>query len=216
MSKYTTNILVFIAGATVGSVATWYYMKKKYEEVEEYYEEEDISTDEEEEDISTDEEEENTSTDEKENDAEIKPQEASKLNVKKTNIFDYANKIKNENYSSYSNTESDSIVDEVNDEKLIMSDEAPYVITPEEFGEKDGYETITLLYYYNNDIVTDDNDEPVEDLEFTIGPSALDRFGEYEDDSVFVRNDKLKADFEILLDNRDYEDVQAHKPYLFK
>lgn len=33
-------------------------------------------------------------------------------------------------------------------------------------------------------------------------------------DSVFVRNDRLKADYEILADPRSYADVLREKPYL--
>ena len=32
----------------------------------------------------------------------------------------------------------------------------------------------------------------------------------YEDDSVFVRNDVMKCDYEILLDHRNYKDVASH------
>lgn len=40
-----------------------------------------------------------------------------------------------------------------------------------------------------------------------IGDDALGHFGEYEDDSVFVRNDEEQTDYEILLDGRNYHDV---------
>ncbi len=46
----------------------------------------------------------------------------------------------------------------------------------------------------------------VDDIEETVGIDSLTHFGEYEDDSVFVRNDERKCDYEILLDHRDYED----------
>ena len=46
----------------------------------------------------------------------------------------------------------------------------------------------------------------VDDIEETVGIDSLTHFGEYEDDSVFVRNDERKCDYEILLDDRDYED----------
>ena len=48
----------------------------------------------------------------------------------------------------------------------------------------------------------------------TIGKDSLTHFGEYEDDSVFVRNDRLKADYEILMDQRTYAEVLQEKPYL--
>ena len=81
----------------------------------------------------------------------------------------------------------------------------PYVIAPEEFGEMDGYNTISLTYYADN-VLADDIDELVEDVDETVGLDSLNHFGEYEDDSVFVRNDRLRSDYEILRDNRTYED----------
>lgn len=90
----------------------------------------------------------------------------------------------------------------------------PYVIAPEDFGELDGYDVISLIYY-DDDVLCDDQDELVEDVEATVGESSLTHFGEYEDDSVFVRNDTLKCDFEILRSARKYYgDVYESKPYL--
>lgn len=80
----------------------------------------------------------------------------------------------------------------------------PYVIPPDEFGEVEGYETISLTYY-SNYILADENDEIVEDVENTVGSESLSHFGEYEDDSVFVRNDMRKCDYEILLDLSPYK-----------
>lgn len=84
----------------------------------------------------------------------------------------------------------------------------PYVIPPEELGES-GYEVESLTYYADgvleNDLgkVFDDAD-----IEGTVGIESLTHFGEYEDDSVFVRNDKLKTDYEILADVRRYADIE--------
>ncbi len=89
--------------------------------------------------------------------------------------------------------------------------ERPYVIKPEEFGEFGEYETISLTYYADQ-VLADDGDELVEDVEDTVGFESLGHFGEYEDDSVFVRNDRLKCDYEILLDSRNYADVRKAMP----
>ena len=45
------------------------------------------------------------------------------------------------------------------------------------------------------------------DVENTIGIDSLNHFGEYEEDSVFVRNDIKKCDYEILLDESIYTGV---------
>lgn len=80
----------------------------------------------------------------------------------------------------------------------------PYVISPKEFGGADGYDTISLTYYSGNGVLVDDNDEQVEDVEELVGEGSLTCFGEYEDDSVYVRNDERKCDYEILLDESSY------------
>lgn len=80
----------------------------------------------------------------------------------------------------------------------------PYVIPPDEFDMED-YDTCSLTYY-SDGILADENNDIVEDVEDTVGEESLTHFGEYEDDSVFVRNDKLKIDYEILLDIRRYEE----------
>lgn len=81
----------------------------------------------------------------------------------------------------------------------------PYVINPTEYDDNDEYETATL-YYYADGVLVDDNDVPVEDADDIVGLESLTHFGEYEEDSVFVRNDRLRCDYEILLDTRNYAD----------
>ena len=88
----------------------------------------------------------------------------------------------------------------------------PYVIPPEEFGEKDGYSRISLMYYADH-ILTDDMDQLVENVEEIIGFESLTHFGEYEDDSVYVRNDVRKCDYEILRSLRTYAEVIEENPY---
>lgn len=88
--------------------------------------------------------------------------------------------------------------------------EKPYIISPDEFGEFDDYEKVSLTYYADR-ILADDNDDLVDDIEQTVGLNSLNHFGEYEDDSVFVRNDSRRCDYEILLDQRAYADVVKGK-----
>lgn len=91
----------------------------------------------------------------------------------------------------------------------------PRIISPDEFGEQDGYDEISLTYYADRTL-TDDHDHPLDDdeIEETVGKDSLLHFGEYEPDSVFVRNDRLKTDYEILLDTRTYAQVLVEKPWL--
>ncbi len=91
----------------------------------------------------------------------------------------------------------------------------PRVIAPDEFGEMDEYDQISLTYYADGTL-TDEADRALDEreIEETIGRENLRRFGEYEPDSVFVRNDRLKVDYEILLSHGSYAETLAAKPYL--
>ena len=62
--------------------------------------------------------------------------------------------------------------------------------------------------YYADGVVTDDEREIVDDWADLIGPDFMTHFGEYEDDSVFVRNTVLKADYEILKDLSPFHDPE--------
>ena len=122
----------------------------------------------------------------------------------KPNIREYASLIKKENYTNYSDTVADK-------KKEVDDVEKPYVITPEEFGELD-YSTISLTYY-SDGVLTYESDELVEDVDDIVGADFAEHFGEYEDDSVFIRNDRMKTDFEILVDKRNYSDVVETNPH---
>lgn len=87
----------------------------------------------------------------------------------------------------------DTLDSEEDDENMF----GPYVIPPEDFDEE-GYETVSL-YYYEDGVLEDMlTKEIIENVDELVGKESLTHFGEYEDDSVFVRNDRLRTDFEIL------------------
>lgn len=120
----------------------------------------------------------------------------------KPDISEYAAKLKESGYINYS-----EISQEDNDV------EVPYVIAPEDYGENDEYETISLTYY-SDGVLTDEDDEVITNPGKLVGEDFVSHFGDYEDDSVFIRNDNRKIDFEILMDYRTYQDVLKAKPHL--
>ena len=87
----------------------------------------------------------------------------------------------------------------------------PYVISPADFDTLDDYEVYSLTYYADG-VLCDEQDNPIEDVESMVGRDSLNHFGEYEDDSVHVRNDALQCDYEILRDLRNYSDVFRNGP----
>lgn len=78
------------------------------------------------------------------------------------------------------------------------------VISPESYGE-DGYETKSYTYYANGILIDLETKKEVKNPEKILG-DALEHFGDYgEDDSVYVRDDKIKCDYEVLKSENNYE-----------
>lgn len=84
--------------------------------------------------------------------------------------------------------------------------DGPYIISPEEFGEADGYRTESLSYYSDH-VLADEDDHKIDNVDTVVGLDSLAHFGEYEDDAVHVRNPRLKCDYEIILDPRRFVDL---------
>lgn len=84
----------------------------------------------------------------------------------------------------------------------------PYVISPDEFGENDEYDIVTLTHYADG-VLEDENGDIIEDVDEVVGDDFYTHYGEYEDDAIHIRNDILKTDYEILHDNQNYEDANS-------
>lgn len=91
------------------------------------------------------------------------------------------------------------------EDETMAAEERPYVIDPSEYGDLD-YKQVSLNYY-DDGVLTYENDDIIDDIDSLVGKDSLSHFGEYEADTVYVRNDRLKIDFEILADTRRYEDI---------
>ncbi len=80
----------------------------------------------------------------------------------------------------------------------------PYIISPDEFGDHD-YATITL-WYYTDDVVTNDSGQVISNVENLIGTEFSDHFGDFEEDpdTVYVRNDDHEIDYQVLMEYRAY------------
>jgi len=85
-------------------------------------------------------------------------------------------------------------------ELALRSPDQPYVISHDEFLEANPeYTQVTVVYYAGDNTLADEREQPVEDLNYTVGANNLLRFGHGSRDSnvVYVRNEKLEMDFEI-------------------
>ena len=204
MNKNIVNIAIFAAGALLGSVATWLVLRKKYEERERKEIEEikaallpkkniDETTDEEQEsaerskpDIPDPRKSELTSNDD-ETDEEVG--DMRKRYEKFVQLTDY-NKI-------------------FDDEEVApVEEDLPKVIPPEEFGDIEDYDQISLTYYADGYLADDFNNyEVMEDIDAHVGKESLKTFGRYEEDSVYIRNDNEQTYYEILRSDRLFVEV---------
>jgi hypothetical protein len=90
----------------------------------------------------------------------------------------------------------------------------PHIISYEEFFEDPEaddlhHQKLSITYYAQDKVLVDDRDAPIPDLEGTVIAANLQNFGGISRDEniVFIRNPKLKIDFEISKDARAYAEV---------
>lgn len=174
-----TGFAMFAVGAAIGSLVTWKLVKTKYERIAQ----EEINS-------------------VKETFAKRKPKTevTEKIDNSRADFDKYSSLAK-----PYGFGEEDENDDENEEGEPEMSD-GPHVISPDEFGQNDSYDIVSLNYYADG-VLTDDWDNIIEDPEETVGPDIEKHFGEYEEDTVYVRNDEHGADYEICRDLRNYSDV---------
>ena len=184
MNNKIVGVLMFAAGMAVGSIVTWKFVKTKYERIaneeiesiKEVYSKKETAT---------------KVSQPQQEDAEEVTNNPSVYEIK-----EYLERIKENGYHKEENKEEGD--PDMND--------SPYVISPDEFGNRDDHTCVSLSYYADG-VLADDWDTPVIDPIEEVGPDIASHFGEYEEDTVFVRNEKLKVDYEICRDLRTFAEV---------
>lgn len=181
------KIVIFVLGAATGSLVTWKIVENKYkkladeeiESVREYYKNKDA----------------------KEHLVECEVYE--EFVEPKVTVTEYKDKI---NELGYTIVEEETIEDPY-EVKVEPGPEmvTPYIIAPEEFGETYGFTTKSWTYYSDN-VLVDELGNIVFEPESIIG-DGLEHFGEYEDDSVYVRNENTECDYEILKHEKTFEEI---------
>lgn len=197
-NTFISNLFIFAVGAAIGSAVTWKMVKSKYEKIAD---------------------EEIRSVREAYAQEKIGKQFSKGFNNGFTGVQEKSSElgktIKSENDRLRSILDKNDYTDYSNVKKEREEDQdmcGPCVISPDEFGENEYYETNSLTYYADG-VLTDELDDPMDDetIEWVVGRESLDHFGEYEDDSVFVRNDRLETYYEILADSRTYKEVHSYR-----
>ena len=215
MGKLNT-VIAFFTGAAVGGAAVWYITKERYAQLAE-------------EEINSVKEAYSHRGEKKEKaDAALRryqgegEEEPTDVNEPKTpvvttkvtekeSISEYAKRVQNGAPMEYSKTVvPPKVTESEKPAPPVTSGDVPYVISPEEFDELEGYTPISLTYFADG-VLADENGVIVDDVEEIIG-DALDHFGEYEEDAVFARNDAKRCDYEILKDERTYAEFRKTLP----
>ena len=183
MNNKLISLFIFLAGVAVGSIVTWQYLRFRSKD------------------------------DDKESlwmmglaDAEYADDEdepSPKTEIV-SELDDYKSQVNKHGYHDYSkiNAKEPDADSKKKDEKAF-----PRVIEPDVFDDDfDGYTKISLTYFQDH-VLADYDGHIIEDIEGTIGFESLNHIGEYEEDILYVRNNRLHSDFEISMDSEKYSDV---------
>lgn len=183
MNNKVVGFVMFALGAAVGSAVTWRFLKTKYERIAQ-------------EEIDSVKEVFSRKSNQLYESAVRDNSTEEHKNEAKPNLQELADRIKTLKYEIESEAK----------------EQRPYVVTPEEFGQADEDYDIVSLNYYADGVLADDFDVPIENVDDIVGLESLNHFGEYVEDAVYVRNDKLKVEYEIILHARNFSDVVSNDP----
>lgn len=197
MNDKLSSVIIFCGGVFIGGFLTWDFFKTKYEKIAD----EEIAS-----------VKETFEHREPKPDKNYKVEEALKGNDEYINVSPGVAEriikiIDSNGYRNYSNT---AIETDKKGGTADMELKQPYVITPEQYEDNVDYTKVSLTWY--NDEVLEDDWGNVLDPDDVIGSDALKTFGQYEKDSVFVRDDEEQIDYEVLLDTRSYKETYGHDP----
>lgn len=190
-----SHVIAFVAGAAVGYFAANYLLKDKYEK---RFQQEVSSTIE-------------AFKSNKKDDEVTHKDEKLKAVSDEVVVADIKEYAKNIGKHDYSEVKDDKPSEKNKDDGIDHT--KPYVITEEEVDAYMNY-SITQWNYYADGVLTDENNEVVEDVSTTIGKEAFEHLKKTSESAIYVRNDLLELDYEILKNEMTYAELLEEKPYL--
>lgn len=210
MNNKVFGTILFTAGAIIGSLVTWKVVKTKYEDLAQ--EEIDSVKEEYTRLMVSMRKKLNDSVTYKDDNNEDDRSEKDTDNIDDSIMTNY-----NEIVKSYrsSDDEENTQNEKEGEEKEEDNDgvsymEAPYVISPDDFGSVPGY-NVEPLDYFADGILADGWGVEL-DIAETIGEDAINHFGDYDDDVVYVRNEQTKLEYEVTRDPRTYAEAVRTNP----
>lgn len=188
MNKYLIGGLIFVAGVATGSVVTHFAEKKRMqddadrqiEDMRKYVED------------------------------KLRPYKVAEKMDKKAEEFEertaadiIAEKVPEfTNYVQFSDSEEverDILAKKAAQEHPKDDSKEPYIITEDQFTDPiPHYDKITLNYYPDQNELIDDMADSSEDLE-VVGRENLDILAESGEEVMYVRNDRISIDYEVVL-----------------
>lgn len=192
------QIGIFLAGVAIGAGSCYIFVKKHYEKiaqeeidsVKEYYSRSKQFTSEEEEEKDIPEIEEFVSE---------PPKVEESINYSEYAAKRIGDKLR-ENIEKGRNEEHMVKYEHPTDE-----DTVPYIIDDKTVGNVSFYARATLLYYMGNDtLVDEESDEPVDDIQGTIGKDNLEILKSIPETTIYVRNVGYGIDYEVIKINGDW------------
>lgn len=218
MNKKVLSILMLTVGAAIGSAVTWKVVKTKYEQIAqeeidsvkgEYANLMQTLRNKLQESIATSDSADQDVAEVEEEDGEYYPDDDERdfIEKEKQQIEYYKLTTK---YRSTDGEKNDKEGGNGNEDE-VQCINGPYVISPEEFASSPPGYNAQPLDYFADGILADGWGVEI-DIEETIGEDALNHFGEYDDDIVYVRNERTEIDYEVSRDPRTYEEAVLNKP----
>lgn len=140
--------------------------------------------------------------------AEEKNDEKKIPEVDEQDMKDYKDYTKQ--YISGTNTEPVAEILKPNKSKKEkkVSKKEPYRISGKQLGEFEDY-TVVTLYYYTDGVLAYEDDRIVDDPSTILGKVVLGDFG--EEDAMYVRDESLKVDYEILVSEKTFSEALDSK-----
>lgn len=194
MSNFWKTSLAFVAGAIVGGFVTKKYIEYK-SQINDEIEYEECETHE---DIV-----------EEASDTSVENEETINEEIKISSVDDESyKKLLAELQYTVEQEAEDFVERMIPKQEEVRDTSRPYNISPDEFEEIDEYDSDEYTYYADG-YVTDGYGMPIsdEDIFNTIGEDFDTYFGSYDDDQIWIRNERLRMDFSVVRDIDRFVDV---------